>query len=91
MIENLVKLLMNYASNIIEKVLPDEPTEQQIETIANTTLVTYAACKGFGNDIVADTENTYDDKAIEELIDSCEKVAIKYNFSLDPQDWDNNR
>lgn len=87
MIEGLVKLLMNYTSDVIGAILPDEPTAEQRETIENTTLVAYAACKGFGKDIVADTENTYDDKAIDELLESCEETAKKYGFSLDATAW----
>lgn len=87
MIEGLVKVLMNYASNVVAAVLPDDPTPEKLETIQNTTLVAYAAAKGFGTDIVADTENEYDDKAIEELIESCEVTAEKYGFSLDATTW----
>lgn len=87
MIEGLVKLLMNYTSDVIGKALPENPTPEQLETIQNVTLVTYAACKGFGVDIVADTENTYDDKAIEELIESCEQTADEYGFTLNATVW----
>lgn len=87
LIQQAVMFLLNYTSNIIEKVLPDNPDEKDLENIQNTTLVTYAAAKGFGKDIVEDTDNPYDDKMIEELIESCEETADRYEFTLNATVW----
>jgi hypothetical protein len=87
LVEQAVKFLMNYASNVVSKVLPEAPEEKELKLIKNTTLVAYSAAVGFGQDIVESTENTYDDKAIKELLESCEETAEKYNFSLNPKDW----
>lgn len=87
LIKQAVSFLLNYTSNVIEKTLPDNPEPKELELIQNTTLTTYAAAKSFGIDIVADTENKYDDKLISELIESCEETSDKYGFSLDATQW----
>lgn len=87
LIEQAVKWILNYASNIVDKSLPENPEPNELELIQNTTLVAYSAAKGFGVDIVEDTENEYDDKMIEELIESCENTSKRYGFSLDATTW----
>lgn len=86
LIAQAVKFILNYTSNIVAQVLPDNPDEKELETMHNTAIVAYAAAKGFGKDIAASTENTYDDKAISELIQSCEEAAKKYNFTLNAEE-----
>lgn len=44
--------------------------------------ITYCACKGFLDKIVADTEIPYDDQAVAELEKVCEDVAEGAGFTL---------
>lgn len=83
MIESIAKVLLNYLSNIVGAVLPDDPEEKEKETIKNSAISAYAIGKTFGSELVESTETEIDDKVLSELLESCEEAAKKYDFSLD--------
>ena len=85
MIESIVKVLLNYSSDVIAKVLPDDPDEKQLDYIKNSAIVTYHACRTFGLQIVESTENDIDDKILSELLESCKEAGLKYGFSLNDE------
>lgn len=87
MVEQLAKVLLNYLSDIVSAVLPDEPTPEQLSMLTNSTVTAYAVAKTFGADIVESTENEIDDKILDELLESCEEAAVEYGFSLNAEDY----
>lgn len=87
MVEQAVKWILNYTSNVVDKVLPDNPDEKNMEIIQNTTLGAYGLAKGWGKAIVEDTDNPYDDIMMKETIESCENTAKRFNFSLNAETY----
>ena len=85
-LEPIVKVLLNYLSNIVSQALPVEPSEKEYLIIKNSTISVYAISKTFGIEIVESTENEIDDKVLSELIESCEDAAKIYKFSLNAEE-----
>ncbi|MDH3877236.1 MAG: hypothetical protein OET18_05295 [Desulfobacterales bacterium] len=82
-LEWAIGMVLDYADEIINMIIPSNMDEDNKKDLISTVLLVYAAAKGWGKSIVADTENTMDDKGIEALIKSCEEISKKLEFSLD--------
>jgi hypothetical protein len=82
-LKQIAGVAIEYLSNLADLAAPDAPTPEQIENVKGYVVPVYALAKTQGNKLVNSSENDLDDQVLDELVEICENVAKKYDFTLD--------
>ena len=84
-VKALIKTAIGYISDLVEKIAPDELTENETKNVQKYVGTFYGLLKNAGPDWVAATETDFDDLALKEAFEVCENAAVKFELELDPQ------